>query len=195
MVNVAVLGSAVLWVKDVWKWEGKEAHRKPGKTMTEVHCLSEFSLWHFAVIQNVMISRRNCDWVFFIFLFPETAPTIQLMLSMRHKYHYFHPPDWEAEKEFLDYQSLKSWALCGFWWVWTIFKWPLFKWPGVGYQLREARWDGLSREWHFILAGREAQARASSFNIFQQRLQCIFVSFSLRNFWMVCKSLCKLRLL
>lgn len=35
---------------------------------------------------------------------------------------------------------------------------------GLGTSLREARCIGLSREWHFILTGRETQARARSFN-------------------------------
>lgn len=45
----------------MWKWEGKEAHRRPGNTTTEVCELSEFSLGHFAVIQNVKVLMRICD--------------------------------------------------------------------------------------------------------------------------------------
>lgn len=47
-VNAAVLGS-VLWVKDVWKWEGKEAHRRPGNTMSEaawVNSVCDILLWY-----------------------------------------------------------------------------------------------------------------------------------------------------
>lgn len=111
------------------------------------------------------------------------------MLSMRHKYHYFHPPDWEAEKEFFDY-SLKSCALSGFLWTWTICL--SLNGQGLGTSPREARCDGLSRVWHFILTGRWTQGRPRSF---KKTSRHICVSFSLRIFWMVFKCFCKLGLL